>query len=305
MGEVELTCEVGGFRAHRCALNGLAGSRVRVGEGEHQFAAVRCWSLTEHVDRLRVQTYRVLEREHRHRVVTGLLCALDRHCRVTERERREVVVSDLRETSLRGARVERVGDRKVQAPPPVDRKVLRDRVSDDRVREPVSVAGRTDAVEQTAGDGVVDRVEPVGDRQVRVVDREQRGQVELGADDGGELEQLPTGRRHVRHPIKDEPAQATGDRDSGNVGGRGNSGRGAVVAQQLPHEQRVATGLFEDRLRVGCIALRAAVAPPRVSRASMSGAPNPPTSSTWKSVSRCRPASTSANRVASGTSVDR
>ena len=104
VGEVELTCEVGGLRAHRCALDGLAGPRVRVGEGEHQFAALRCRSLTEHVDRLRVQTYRVLEREHRHRVVTGLLRALDRHGRVTERERRDVVVSDLRETSLRGAR---------------------------------------------------------------------------------------------------------------------------------------------------------------------------------------------------------
>ncbi len=62
------------------------------------------------------------------------------------------------------------------------------------------------------------------------------------------------------HPIEDEAPQATGDRNPGDVRGRRSSGRGAVVAQQLSHEQCVATGLFEDRVYRGVVALRVGVA---------------------------------------------
>ncbi len=86
---------------------------------------------------------------------------------------------------------------RVQAAPPVDRKVLGDRVPDDRMREPVPVTGRTDAIEQPAGHGVVDGVEPGVDRKVRVVDRQQGRQVELGADDGGQL-RATVGRSSTR-----------------------------------------------------------------------------------------------------------
>jgi hypothetical protein len=69
-GEVELTCEVGGLRAI-AAPSMVSPAPACVREGEHQFAAVRCWALTEHVDRLRVQIYRPRTRAPTSRV-TGL-----------------------------------------------------------------------------------------------------------------------------------------------------------------------------------------------------------------------------------------